>query len=159
MSRPAAGLAAGFRSAYAAVFGVAISHLALAVDRLSSPAEVLQQIETFHTQWQVGLVLFAAHLGLIGYLAFRSGYLPRFLGVLLVVAGLGYAVDGLGTVLVAGYSASVGSVTFVGEVVLIVWLLVKGVRRRDGRADQDPGVGAVVLDDPAPARKPAGLQH
>jgi membrane protein implicated in regulation of membrane protease activity len=75
------------------------------------------------------------------------------------IAGLGYAVDGLGTVLVAGYSTSVASVTFLGEVVLIVCLLVKGVRRRDGRADQDPGVDAVVLDDTTPARKPAGLQH
>jgi hypothetical protein len=39
--------------------------------------------------------------------------------------GSGYVVDGAGTVLVADYSADIAAFTFVGEVLLMLWLLVK----------------------------------
>jgi len=86
---------------------------------------------SFSTIWVVGLILFGVHLLLIGYLAYRCGFVPRFLGILLVVAGLGYLVDGFGTVLASGYS-TIGQFTFVGEVVFIFWLLIKGARMTTG---------------------------
>jgi hypothetical protein len=82
----------------------------------------------FNTIWNAGLVLFGVHLLLIGYLAYRSGFIAKTIGVLLAIAGLGYLVDGFGTVLVPDYSLNVGQVTFIGEAVLIFWLLIKGRR-------------------------------
>jgi Domain of unknown function (DUF4386) len=38
---------------------------------------------------------FGLHLFLIGYLAYRAGYVPRVLGFLLAISGLGYATDSL----------------------------------------------------------------
>ena len=114
-------LAAWFRLTYAAVFLVAIAHLA---DAVGDP-RALARIETFRDVWHVGLILFGVHLLLIGYLAHRSGNVPSVLGVLIAVAGLGYAVDGAGTVLVADYSADLAAFTFVGEVLFMLWLLVK----------------------------------
>jgi hypothetical protein len=67
-------------------------------------------------------------LALIGYLVYRSGFAPRLLGVLLVSAGLGYLVDEIGSVLVSGYALEISRFSFVGEAVLIFWLLIKGVR-------------------------------
>jgi Domain of unknown function (DUF4386) len=121
-------LAAWLRVAYAAVFGIAIGQLVLALGRLEAPDAALHLIEAFDTLWQIGLILFGTHLLLVGGLTYRSGYLPKILGALLAIAGLGYLVDGLGTVLVAGYVPGVAQVTFVGEVVLIFWLLIKGRR-------------------------------
>lgn len=89
-------------------------------------SEALQRIEAYFDIWNVSLVVFGLHLVLIGYLAFRSGYVPRVLGVLLAVAGAGYLVDSLGGLLVEDYSLSVGAVTFIGEALLMVWLLVRG---------------------------------
>jgi hypothetical protein len=63
-----------------------------------------------------------------GYLAYRSGFMPKVLGILLAVAGLGYLADGLGAVLISGYSLGIGRFTFLGEVALILWLLIKGTR-------------------------------
>jgi hypothetical protein len=63
----------------------------------------------------VGLILFGVHLLLIGHLAHRSGFMPKIFGVLLVIAGLGYLVDGFGAVLVQDYAISIGQFTFVGE--------------------------------------------
>jgi hypothetical protein len=50
----------------------------------------LAGITRFNDVWSAGLVLFGLHLLLIGYLAYRSTFVPRILGVLLAIAGLGY---------------------------------------------------------------------
>jgi hypothetical protein len=127
------------RIAYAAVFLVAISQLVVALSRLGQPERLAGALQSFDLIWQAGLILFAVHLLLLGYLGYRSRLLPRVLGVLLVVAGLGYLVDGLGTVAVPGFAATFAQFTFVGEVALIGWLLIKGRR----------------LPAPAPRRRPA----
>jgi uncharacterized protein DUF4386 len=137
-----------FRIAYAAVFLLAISRLVVALTRLDEPERLAGALRSFDLIWQAGLILFAVHLLLIGYLAYRSRLLPRVLGILLVVAGLGYLVDGLGTVLVPGFTASVAQFTFVGEVVLIGWLLVKGRRLRAPAPRHRPAAGI-----PAPASR------
>jgi hypothetical protein len=130
-------LAAWFRLAYAGVFMVAISQLAGIPDLLNADGsaftpdqvqtQALQKVDAFNDIWFAGLILFAVHLVLIGYLAYRSGYVPRLLGVLVVIAGLGYAFDSLGTV----FSSSppvVSTVTFLGEFLLCIWLLIRGRR-------------------------------
>jgi hypothetical protein len=133
-------LAAWCRAVYGGVFIVAIAQLAAVPSLLGAtgvlPAEVLSKINAFDDIWKAGLSLFALHLALLGYLAYKSRYVPRWVGVLLVIAGLGYLVDSLGVLLVPGYSLDVAMFTFVGEPVLMIWLLVKGwnVARRDAQA-------------------------
>jgi hypothetical protein len=61
------------------------------------------------------------------------------IGILLVIAGLGYLADGLGLVLVPGYSLDIALFNFAGEMVLIFWLLISG-RRLTTR----PGTGEHV---------------
>ncbi len=130
-------LAAWLRFGYAAIFAVAISQLVGVLPLLSNAeyatfttdqrhAEVLLKIQTFQDIWSVGYVLFGLHLILIGYLAYVSGYVPRVIGVLLVVAGGGYLIDSFGGLLIENYSITVASFSFIGEALLMLWLLVKG---------------------------------
>lgn len=128
INRVAAQTAAWFRIAYSAVFLVAIAHLVSVPSLLGDPASALRAVESYTVIWQVGLSLFAVHLILVGYLGFRSGLLPKVLGILLVIAGLGYFADSVGTVLAPGFVATYASYTFVGEVALIGWLIVKAIR-------------------------------
>ncbi len=139
-------LAAAFRLAYAAVFTVAISELAGAVDLLGSAehlavfgadqlhAQASLRISAFHDVWNAGLGLFGLHLLLVGGLAHRSGSTPRVIGVLVAVAGLGYAVDSVAAVLTGGTAPAVSPFLFVGEVLLAVWLLLRGGRVPAGDA-------------------------
>jgi hypothetical protein len=120
--------AAWFRSAYAAVYLIGISQLLIAVTVLADPDQAMRAIEAFHIIWQAGLILFAVHLLLEGYLAYRSNFMPKVFGILLAVAGLGYLADGFGAVLISDYSFGIGRFTFVGEVALIFWLLIRGTR-------------------------------
>ena len=132
-------MAAGFRVAYAAVYLVAIIQLVVALGLLGDPAQALRAIDAYNTIWLVGLILFGVHLLLIGYLAYRSGFMAKVFGILLVVAGLGYVVDGFLAVLVPGPSFSIGQFTFVGEVALIFWLLIRGSRKSFGQEETPKG--------------------
>lgn len=128
VNRDMSRLAAWFRIIYAGVFLVAVSQLAGIPPHLGTPDLAQRSIDSFNDIWNAGLILFGVHLLLIGYLAYRSGFIAKIIGILLVIAGLGYLVDGFGTVLLSGYSLGVAQVTFVGEAVLIFWLLIKGRR-------------------------------
>jgi Domain of unknown function (DUF4386) len=142
-------LAALSRGIYAAVFAVAISQLVAAARllsdaRSSAPAdhqlqsELLAEIQQFDDIWSLGLGLFGLHLLLIGWLAFVSDFVPRVVGSLVALAGTGYLVDSLGGLLYARYTFELPSLTFVGEVVFMIWLLLFAARRpRNQRTSSD----------------------
>ena len=71
-----------------------------------------------------------------GYLSFKSGYLPRFLGVFMVLAGAGFVAKNITKVLAPGYSwDALLAPMFLNVVVLAIWMLGKGVdRAKWGRA-------------------------
>jgi hypothetical protein len=63
-----------------------------------------------------------------GYLIYRSGYLPRALGVVLMLAGLGFITRNFVFVLAPAYDSNIFLLpVFVAIVALTVWFLVKGV--------------------------------
>ncbi len=63
-----------------------------------------------------------------GYLIYRSGYLPKALGALLALAGLGFIASNLVLVLAPAYASDVLLLPmFLAGVSMTVWLLVKGV--------------------------------
>ncbi len=148
-SRSISMLAAWFRMAYAAVYLVAIGQL-VGVLRLLGGDEYLEVfsrdqlqahallgINSFGDVWRAGLFLFGVHLLIIGYLAYRSGYVPRLLGVLLALAGLGYVVDTVGTLISDGAWVDVSLFTFIGEFLLALWLVIRGRRLMMDRASPD----------------------
>jgi hypothetical protein len=132
-------LAAWFRLGYAVVFLVAIAQLAGIPSLLStrgsgvfSPqqvdAMVLARVDTFTDIYMAALVLFGAHLFLLGYLTYVTPQMPRLLGILLIVAGLGYVIDTAAAVLMAGEPIVVSTFTFLGEFLLALWLVVRSRR-------------------------------
>lgn len=133
-------LAAIMRLVYSAVFMVAIGQL-LGVIRLLSDegtaavlgadqvqVQAMQGMTSFSDIWYVSQFLFGLHLLLLGYLAYRSGYIPRVLGVLLLISGLGYATDSFGAVLSAGPWTDISAFTFLGEFLLALWLVIRARR-------------------------------
>ncbi|HEY2294546.1 MAG TPA: DUF4386 domain-containing protein [Thermoanaerobaculia bacterium] len=66
-----------------------------------------------------------------GALVFRSGFLPRFLGVWLIVGGLGYVAISLTGFLVPQYEDLVARIAFpgmLGELAILLWLLIRGAK-------------------------------
>ncbi len=66
----------------------------------------------------------------LGILVFRSGFIPKILGVFLVIACFGWLGISVTSLLFPAYAhtASRFAVLAVGEVLLILWLLIKGAR-------------------------------
>jgi len=131
VSKGISALAAWLRVAYAGVFMVALSWL-VEVLRLSGTdqfqSQALLRINTFTDVWDAGLILFGLYLLVISYLVFRSGYVPRLMGVLLAIAGLGYLFDSLARALSRGSSPDVAAITGMGEFVFALWLVIRGRR-------------------------------
>lgn len=78
----------------------------------------------------IGIAFLTIHVFALGYLILRSGYFPRVLGVLFLLAGVGYTIDSFAQMLVPAYQttpALVATVIAVSEIAFPVWLLVKGV--------------------------------
>src|SRR3990172_303378 len=99
VSRSLAALTAGFRAVQAVIaIGAALnlftafrllqseSLAALGPDHLH--AQVLMLLGSFGYEWSLALVIFGIHLGLLGYLVYRSGYIPRLVGVALATPPL-----------------------------------------------------------------------
>ena len=93
--------------------------------------QVMSFLKAFQSIWDMALILFGFHLLVLGYLAFKSGYVPQWLGVFLLLASVGYIVDGLGKTLSSGYNLNIAQFTFIGEVLQIFWLLWKGIKGFD----------------------------
>jgi hypothetical protein len=133
-------LAAWFRVVYAAILAFAVSNLLIVLRLLNGAnylaafeanqlyAQMMLFLNAFTDGWDLGLLIFGLHLLLVGYLAIKSGYIPKILGIMVIIAGLGYTIDGVGKLLSPNYTLSLAMFTFIGEVLLIIWLLWKGIK-------------------------------
>jgi hypothetical protein len=94
--------------------------------------------------FQVYLVFFGFWCALIGYLIFRSTFLPRVLGVLFAISGLGWATY-LSPPLAHRLHSFIVAASALGEIPLELWLIVMGVnvqrwKEQAGAARSSDGV-------------------
>jgi hypothetical protein len=140
-------LMAWFRMMYATIYGIAQLNLFFVLQLLSGAdyltvfetdqlhALVLLFLNPHNPGFLIGLVFFGFHVFALGYLVFKSGYIPRILGVLLIFVSLGYLVNSFAYFLLPNYSnyeAIFYIVTFlpafIAELSLSLWLLLKGAK-------------------------------
>ena len=122
------GLSTLFRMMHAAIMGVAV--FALPVALISTTGEqILKQVEYFNIIWLIGLFFFGIHLILLGRIIGK----PVIIAVFLVIAGIMYMVDTGTHFLLQNYEkyssvflALVAIPGIIGEMSFTVWLLIKG---------------------------------
>jgi hypothetical protein len=78
-------------------------------------AQVMTSVNEFKDGWNVALAIFGLHLLVLGYLVFKSNYIPSVLGILVMIASVGYLIDSFGGFLSASYDANVAMFTFPGR--------------------------------------------
>jgi hypothetical protein len=66
-------------------------------------------------------------------LIYRSGYMPRILGILVVIAGLGNVISTLGPYVYPNVDFQFAFFMMFGELFLLLWLLIRGWRIQDPR--------------------------
>ncbi|MBP2657908.1 MAG: hypothetical protein H6Q69_940 [Firmicutes bacterium] len=138
-------LTAWLRLVYATILGISLLNLVIVKLLLSGAdyltvfntdqlyAQVLLFLNAFNIEWAIGLVVFGFHLFLLGCLVFKSGYIPRILGVLLIIGSLGYLITSFANLLLPNYENYKATIELVlsvpmaiGELSFAFWLLFKG---------------------------------
>jgi hypothetical protein len=87
-------------------------------------------IGLYKTGFVTAQLFFGTWLFPLGYLVYKSGFLPKFLGVILLLDGIGVLIWFLQVLLLPAYPAisyPAFALGFVAEVGLGLWLLIKGV--------------------------------
>ena len=136
-------LSAGFRLAQAAALGINLLMLFLVLQVLHADVAVMgeenvqAQAYIFFNAHGVGynlaLMFFATSILIQGYLVYISGYFPKFLGVLLMVASVGYFIDNTASFILPNYAdyadtfQMIVMVAFPVELIMALYLLVKGI--------------------------------
>jgi hypothetical protein len=106
-----------------------------------------------------GIVLAKVFFGLwlipLGLLIVRSGFLPRALGVLLIVGGVGYVIDVLVHFLAPQIAPAVTPIATapsgLAEIGLILWLLIKGAKEDPEKTKGTEGRAPRALETSATA--------
>jgi hypothetical protein len=97
------------------------------VEQLQAMAYMFLQLNI--VAWNAFIAFFGFYCVFIGYLIFRSAFLPRVIGALMIFAGLGYLTFLLPSL--AGYLSPYNLAPAApGELSLMIWLLVKGVNNQ-----------------------------
>ena len=136
-------LAALFRMTSVVVQAVAVLNLVAALFPLANAASLKAftpeqlsaltslAIKSHNSGFSLALLFTGCTFLFHGYLIFKSGYLPKLLGVLIVVAGLGYLTNSFTLILYPAVASKVFLAiilpVLIGETSLSLWLLVKGV--------------------------------
>ncbi len=142
-------LAAWSRLTYTVLLGVAAVFLFLALQLAGGggyasgiapelrAALAALSLDGFDYAWLVGLVAFGLHLLVVGGILVGTWVGPRWLGVLLAVAGTAYIIDTAAHTLLADYAAHADAFLMMvllpsvaGELWLTIWLLARAGRPR-----------------------------
>ncbi|MEO8085209.1 MAG: DUF4386 domain-containing protein [Bacteroidota bacterium] len=126
-------LTAWFRLVYTIIALVALTNLVSILYQLNEPCSLSAEgvntfLIAFKNGWHFGLLIFGIHLGLLGYLVFNSGFMPKYLGILLVISASGYFINALKPFLFPGLQIDIAAFTFFGELIFMIWLLARGYR-------------------------------
>ena len=94
----------------------------------------------------VGLIFFGVACLVRGYLMFKSGYVPKTFGFLMVLAGFSYLINSFALLLAPAFASALFPVillpAFIGELAFCLWMIVKGVNlaQWQQRIDSAPSI-------------------
>lgn len=93
--------------------------------------------------YDVSLVFFGIYCLMLGWLVWRSGFLPKVIGGLMALAGLCYLVNSIADLTAPAFARMLSphllDPTLIGEAALALWLLVAGASRRSTRSTRPAG--------------------
>jgi len=128
-------LTAWFRLIFTAIAAIALLPLIIALQP-QSQSQVILFLNAYWDLTLIAWVFFGLHIFLLGYLILKSSYIPKVLGVLLIVASIGYLINSFANFLlpnIANFAGILLAVTItpaiIAEFSLTFWLLFKGGKR------------------------------
>ncbi|HSP47312.1 MAG TPA: DUF4386 domain-containing protein [Clostridiaceae bacterium] len=104
-------------------------------------AQAMLSYDLYLHGYEIANVFFALWLVPLGLLVYKSGFLPKILGILLVVGGFGLFLEVFIYFLLPGYEA-VNTILLIpqtlSEFAFLVWILIKGINESKAKAAKLP---------------------
>jgi hypothetical protein len=102
------------------------------------PAEIQALAMSYLAKYNYGNSVIGIFWGLwlipFGQLVWQSGFIPKLLGIFLILGGVAYCLDVVAFVLFPDYRSLTGSIvgitSSVAEIAMVLWLLIFGVRQK-----------------------------
>jgi len=103
--------------------------------------QVMLHIDSYNNGIQISQIFWGLWLFPFGYLVFKSGFLPKFLGILLMAGCFGYLILFFGGFLFSDFNKTiisqiVGYPATLGEFGICLWLLIMGTNKLSFRKKQ-----------------------
>ncbi|RDY69067.1 DUF4386 domain-containing protein [Halobacillus trueperi] len=99
--------------------------------------QVMANILSFEKIWSMGLIVFGVHLIMVGFLALKADFIPKWISILLMIAGVSYLLihsmyNGLPQyeTLTTTIETVLSLPMMIGELGFGIWLLVKGIKAK-----------------------------
>jgi len=136
-------LTAWFRLIYTAMYFIALYNLLNILSVINSLDNIKQlgidhinesiflYFKAFRIESSFGLIFFGIYLILLGYLVYKATYIPKALGIILIVAGLSWIIDNLSVFFFPNLKTQFLFILTIGELVFMLWLLIKGSRLKN----------------------------
>jgi hypothetical protein len=119
-----------------------------ALTREQLDALALAVLEIRNVELSANEALWGIWLVPFGILVIKSGFIPKIIGVLLLIASVGYVAMSAASIGFPTYAPAVdrvGMLLIQGELTVILWLVIKGARR----GFTSPSPGALATDGAA----------
>jgi hypothetical protein len=105
------------------------------IDALQVQGQVMTHLADYNNGIMIAQIFWGLWLFPFGYLVFRSGFLPKVLGILLMAGCVGYLIEFFADFMIPAYRGSwvqtvVGIPASVGEIGICLWLVIVGIRKK-----------------------------
>ena len=104
-----------------------------AFDPSQLQAQAILYLNAYDFGMHVSFIFFGLHIFGLGYLILKSDFMPSFLGIVLIIASIGYQINSFGNILSSSYANNevlffvfVAIPAVIAEFSLTLWLLIKG---------------------------------
>lgn len=109
------------------------NNLGLSLEQIKS--QVMLNLNQYDNGMRIVHIFSGLWLFPFGYLVYKSRFLPKFFGILLMMGCFGYLINFLGNTLIADYS-TLGISKYIsmpatfGEIGICLWLLIFGIKQK-----------------------------
>ncbi|MBS1732878.1 MAG: DUF4386 domain-containing protein [Bacteroidetes bacterium] len=115
-----------------------------------NPAQIQSQALAYISQYDNGMRLVHIFSGLwlfpFGYLVYKSDFLPKVFGILLMLGCFGYLINFFGGILISNYkelgiSSYISMPASLGEIGICLWLLIIGAKEKNKKLQNENTIG------------------
>jgi len=102
--------------------------------KIGLQTQVMHHIDSYNNGLEISQIFWGLWLFPFGYLVYKSGFLPKILGILLMAGCFGYLITFFGGFLYSGFNKTliseiIGYPAPLGEIGICLWLLIMGTNK------------------------------